>query len=84
MPNEQKKVLLFCANEQTETEHTLDIDGAGEIVLTCVCERFVKLPKGTDADGLKSFIETHKQINQGQISIEAIEAEKAKLLESLV
>ena len=76
---------MFCANEQKETEHVLDIDGNGEIVLTCSdCGRFVKLPKGTDAEGVKKFIESHKVANEGQLSVEAMEAEKERLLEALV
>lgn len=81
---EVKKISVFCANEQSETEHTLDINGVGEIVLECACGRFLKLPKGTDAEGVKAFIEAHKQANEGQITKESIEEEKKKLLDELV
>lgn len=84
MSNEKKTIQVFCANEQAETEHTLDITGTGEIVLTCACERFLKLPKGSTADDIKAFIEAHKQANQGQVTVEAIEAEKDKLLNELL
>lgn len=81
MANETIK--FFCANDQAETDHALDIDGNGEIVLTCPCGRFVKLPKGTDAAGIRSYAEAHRAANQGQVSVEKMEAEKAKLLGEL-
>lgn len=75
---------MFCANEQAETNHTLDLDGAGEIVLTCdTCQRFIKLPADTDAAGLKDYIDAHKEANQGQISVESLDAKKAELLAGL-
>ncbi len=77
-----KTILAFCANEQKHTNHALDIDGAGEIVLTCECGRFIKFPKGTTPEELKKLLEDHTVANVGQISMEAIEAEKAKLLEA--
>lgn len=80
---EQKTIQMFCANDQVEMAHSLDIDGNGEIVLTCSCGRFQKLPAGTDADGVRAFVEAHKAANEGQRSVESLEAEKAKLLEEL-
>ena len=74
---------FFCANDQAETPHTVDVDGAGEIILTCACGRFVKLPAGTDAAGVKAYAETHKAANEGQISQESLEAKKAELLKGL-
>lgn len=81
MANETVK--LFCANDQAETDHALDIDGAGEIVLTCACGRFIKLPKGTDAAGIKAYATAHRASNEGQMSVEKIEADKAKLISDL-
>lgn len=78
-----KSVVVFCAKEQKETAHVLDIDGNGEIVLTCECGSFIKLPRGTDAEGLKAYVATHKAANEGQISVEALEAEKEKLFAGL-
>ena len=77
---EEKKISIFCANEQVDTDHTLDIDGNGEVVLTCGCGRFVKLPKETTVDSLKAYIEAHKAANMGQISQESIDAKKDELL----
>lgn len=81
---DKKAILMFCANDQRETEHTLDIDGNAEVVLTCVeCGRFQKLPAGTTAEDIKVFVEKHKASNEGQITTASIEAEKAQLLEGL-
>jgi hypothetical protein len=33
-----KTINVFCAGEQEETSHTLDIDNNGELVLTCVTD----------------------------------------------
>lgn len=78
-----KTIVVFCANEQIDTAHTVDVDGAGEIVLTCECGRFIKLPAGTDAKGLAAYVDAHGKANAGQVSVAAIEAKKAELLESL-
>lgn len=79
----QDTVVLFCANEQAETPHVLDIDGMGEILLTCGCGRCIKLPADTDAAGIKAYAEAHKLGNEGQISVASIEAKKAELLAAL-
>ncbi len=94
MSNENT-ILVFCAHEQKETKHSIDIDGAGEILLTCLgnvgtdeaseaCGRFLKYPKGTTAEELQGHLLTHKASNEGQISTAALEAEKAKLIDALV
>lgn len=79
----EKTITVFCANEQADTEHVLDVDGAGEIVLTCACGRFLKLPAGTDSAGLKAYIAAHKTANEGQVSAAALEAKKAELIAAL-
>lgn len=90
MENETK-IKVFCAGEQKETDYNLDIDGNGEIVLTCtsnvgteeepkVCGRFLKYPKGTDATKLKVLLEKHKEVNEGDVLAEDIEKQKAELL----
>ena len=89
-----KTIKVFCANEQIETEHSIDINDVGEIILTCIseigteeapqqCGRFLKFPKGTNAETLRSEIVNHKTVNDGQISVESIEEEKTKLLDEL-
>ena len=80
---DEKKVVVFCANEQADTEHTLDMDGNGEVVLTCACGRFIKLPADTTPESFKAYIAAHKEANMGQISQESIDAKKAELLDSL-
>ena len=81
----EKTILVFCAEEQKETKHTLDIAGNGEIVLTCVTDgRSLKFPKGTTADGLKELIAKHKISNEGQISQAKLDAEKEKLIGDLL
>lgn len=81
--DERKTIAMFCANCQVESAHVIDIDGNGEILLTCLCGRFVKYPRGTDVETLKLEIAAHKESNAGQISIESIEVEKAELVKGL-
>lgn len=81
----ENKIVMFCAHEQAEVEHTLDIADNGEIILTCdTCERMIKLPAGTDAAGIKAYIAAHAEANIGQKTKESIEASKAKLLKDLM
>ena len=79
-----EKVVMFDASLQKDCDHTIDIDGAGEIVLTSVeSGRFIKLPKDTDAAGLTAYIAAHKAANMGQVSQESLDAKKAALLAGL-
>lgn len=79
-----KKVVMFDASLQKDCDHTIDIDGSGEIVLTSVeSGRFVKLPADTDSASLAAFIESHKAANEGQLTVEALDAKKAELIEGL-
>jgi len=55
--------LIFCANEQKETEHNLEVDSNGEIVATCDCGRFIKLPAGVTATEAETIIIKHKEAN---------------------
>lgn len=79
-----KTIMCFSAELQKETPHTIDIDGNGEIVLTCTeTGRFLKFPKGTIASDLKSLMASHKDANLGQLSVEQLEAQKKALLDEL-
>ena len=84
MSNEEKTILVFNAHLQKETPHKLDVDGNGEVVLTCVeTGRFLKFPKGTTSETLKALIATHKEVNTGHITVESIEKQKEDLLAGL-
>lgn len=81
----QKTILVFSAELQKETEHTVDIDGAGEVLLTCTeTGRFLKFPRGTSAEELKALLAKHKEANEGQISQASIEADKENLIKDLL
>lgn len=90
----EKTILVFCAREQKATAHTLDIDGNGEIILTCTanvgteeksesCGRFIKLPKDTTSAELKTYIAAHQTANEGHITQESLDAKKAELMAGL-
>lgn len=80
----EKLILLYNATLQKDTEHTVEIDGNGEIILTCVENgHFIKLPAGTNSEGLKAYIEAHKDLNSSQVTVESLEAKKKELLEGL-
>lgn len=72
---------LFCANEQSVTEHQASLSPDGEFVFTCACGRFVKFP--ADAENIEELIAKHEETNKGQVSIEAQEAKLAALLKSV-
>lgn len=74
---------MFCANEQADTLQKLDVDGNGEIVLTCECGRFTKFPADTDSELLKVYIAEHRAANFGQITMASIEEKKAELIQGL-
>lgn len=80
----ENTIQMFDASLQRECDHTVDIDGNGEVVLTSVeSGRFVKLPKGTDADGVRAYIAAHRSANEGQVTQEMIEEQKAAILAGL-
>lgn len=85
---------VFCAAEQKETNHRIDITDNGEIMLTCInnlgtedvpslCGRFLKFPKGTDIETLKAKLEEHKTVNSGQVTVESMEAVKDEIANAL-
>ena len=80
---DNNKVTMFCANDQVETEHDLDVDGNGEVVLTCPCGRFIKMPANTTPETLTVAIEKQKESNEGQITQESIEQKKQELLDAI-
>ncbi len=80
----KKTILVFCANEQKETTHQVDIDANGEIVVSCECGRFLKFPRGTSAKELKEHLTRHQEHNTGQVSQEALDAERTKFLNDLL
>jgi hypothetical protein len=90
-----KTIKSFCAVEQKVTEHTLDIDGIGEVILTCtsnvgtdkepkICGHFIKFPKDLKPEQLKELIAKHQFVNEGQMPIEHIEKKKNELIDALL
>lgn len=70
----ENSIIAFCANCQEETDHTVSTSTTnGEIILTCACERFIKLPPETTPEEAQSYLEAHKENNQGQITVEEYE-----------
>lgn len=76
-------ITYFCANEQAETQQTVDIDGNGEVVLTCECGRFLKMPHGTTGAELRAYETKHVEANEKQLSIQKLEDDKAALIEDI-
>jgi hypothetical protein len=79
-------MTAFCANCQNDTEHSVYVDDAGELVLTCStenCGRFIKLPKGISEDEARAYFAAHKDSNLGQVSREKAEEEANRLIAAL-
>ena len=75
----------FCANCQKTTAHRATIDANQELVLTCDCGRFIKLPtEGMTAADVEAYLAAHEQANQGQVSVAAQEAQNDQLLSELL
>lgn len=60
----------FCANCQADTIHQMEVDQNGEIVLTCDCGRFQKLPAGMTKTEMKDELSHRKETAEGQVSLE--------------
>ena len=76
----KKTIPAFCANCQEETPHTVSVQDNGEILLTCICDRFIKLPADLEPDGVKTCLDEHKAANEGQLTVERLEDAKNKLI----
>jgi len=75
-----RKKLIFCANEQMETSHVLSSSSSGEVVATCeICGRILKFPAGIDRDTFGDLLVQQKADNEGQITVESIDAMLADL-----
>jgi len=77
---------IFCANEQEITSHKVTVDTNGELLFTCECGRFVKLPGDTQKAEITKALDRHEEANQGQVTQAAVEeqnqAKLTKLLDS--
>ncbi len=74
------KKIIFCANEQVETEHVLSVSPSGEIIATCsVCGRFLKFPAGVTRAEFDMQVAEHKTSNEGQVSVEEMEKNLSEL-----
>lgn len=84
MSTELPKIIAFSAELQRDTEHTVDIDGNGEVIVTCTeTGRFLKFPAGTTGAELKDLLAKHKADNSGQITQASIDERKAELIKDL-
>ncbi len=78
MANE-KTTTIFCANCQEEEDHKLEIAPNGEVAATCKkCQRVLKFAT-SDPKEFKQMVESHKEANEGQVSV----ASQEKLIEEL-
>lgn len=84
---EQPTKTIFCAHEQSETPHKLEVVEKDifntplkepEIIASCTqCGRQLKFPATVEADELISLFDAHKQANEGQQPIGVVSAEPA-------
>lgn len=71
-------MIAFCVKCQAETEHHTDIDKHNELVLTCMCSHFIKLP-AVPPTQVKAWLVTHRQENEGRKFLDpAVEAAKVE------
>jgi hypothetical protein len=79
MKTEKLIKIIFCANEQVETDHVLSASPTGEVVATCGCGRMLKFPAGIKKTELDELIKAHKEANEGQVSQEEIDNNLSEL-----
>jgi transcription elongation factor Elf1 len=64
-----KTKTVFCAHCQEETAHSIALNSIGnEVIFTCECGRFIKVPAHLKTNGINAYLEVHKVDNQGQVS----------------
>lgn len=77
----QKVITVFCANDQVEQPHEVNIDTNGEWLLTCTnCQRTLKFPVTFSAQDIKDSLAEHKAVNEGQITQEIIDKKINELI----
>ena len=57
---------VFCANCQMITVQDAEVDEHGDLILTCPCDRFIKIP-ADQADHLDDVLAEHHEANEGQV-----------------
>lgn len=84
-PKTHKTVKVFHAGLQRETDHVISTNkDTNELVLTCTeTGHSLKFDGTLSADEIKSLLATHKEVNTGQVPVDAAaQSEKAAALES--
>lgn len=72
--------VFECQNVLSEA--VLDKDG--EVKTPAVlCDRFVKFPADTKVEDFKQLVQTHEEVNKGQVSVEEQEKTLNSLLDSV-
>lgn len=69
LENKQTK-NAFCAQCQEETDHTVEVDHNGEILMTCECGRFQKFASGMTAKAVNDDLGRRKKASSGLAFIE--------------
>jgi hypothetical protein len=62
------KIISFCVKCQKDLEHDFQLDRNSELVMTCRCGCFLKLP-ATSPEEIKKLLEEHKKQNIGRIFV---------------
>lgn len=74
------EIVVSCVTDLRTPE---EVDAKDPEVAPKICGRFVKYPRGTSAEELRGHIANHKEANEGQLTVEAIEKEQDALIEAL-
>lgn len=75
-----KKIVAFNAITQKDEEAVVTIAVNGEFVFTFKDGSFFKLPGDMTKKQILEALEKEKKSNEGQVSVEKLEAENAKKL----
>lgn len=75
-----KKVIAFNAQTQKDEEAIVTVDQNGEFVFTFADGSFIKMPGDMTKKEIMDALKKEKESNEGQVSVEKLEAENAKKL----
>lgn len=79
-----KNILMFDASIQKVCEHTVEVDGNGEYVITSTeTGRFTKLAADTNVDELNTYLHEHNSVNTDQLSVAELEVKAVDMVDAL-
>ena len=72
---------IFNVALQEVTDWTVDVDGSGEVILTCTADgHFVKFPADATVEDIKAWVADHNKTAPTLVTQKALDEKKATIL----